>query len=611
MTFIENLGGMALILTICGLLFVEELGVPLPFAPGDLVLAIGGIAVAGGRVNPVLMVGLTLVAIIVGAALGREITALLGWDRLMKIARPLHAEKPLGRAADLLRRGGWRTVFTARLLPGLRVYTTQMAGITGVRRSTFLAGLVPSAVLYVAGFVGLGAAFGRPILALIHASQHQILLAVLAVAAAIAVVLLIRIGTRRALLSLESGGWTGPLHLRLDSLGILVMPLCLGINFAGHALAVGLKLPLFLDSMGTILCGVLAGPWVGGSIGVLSNLLTSNTFDPVASSYAIVSFAVGFTAGLSRYLSWQRRASGWILLWAVCVGVSALLSTPINLLVSGGQSGVGFGDSIYASLSTRFPHAVAAFVGELAVDVPDKLIAVAGALWIAQALARQPATTEAVDLDLREPFTFVFRSSRWGRRILVGAVCYAFFWLVVPGLLLLGYLVELSRRVRDGQPEVPQWDHRWRKIKDGFAVTGLFVLWSLPGIVVSVIGGILLDPSIELRLGTLGDVLSALGNVWQVMVLVIQMPVWAQYLQGGFRAALDVRAIIHRLRVNPSLTVVVAALTMILLVIGVLGLIALVIGVVVSLTYMSFVWAHLAGIYARLTDPAPRQAKAA
>jgi len=391
----------------------------------------------------------------------------------------------------------------------------------------------------------------------------------------------------------------------------LVMPLCLGINFAGHALAVGLKLPLFLDSMGTILCGVLAGPWVGGSIGVLSNLLTSNTFDPVASSYAIVSFAVGFTAGLSRYLNWQRRASGWILLWVVCVGVSALLSTPINLLVSSGQSGVGFGDSIYASLSTRLPHAVAAFVGELAVDLPDKLVAVAGALWIAQALARQPAPSEGVDLDLREPFTFVFRSSRWGRRILVGAVCYAFFWLVVPGLLLLGYLVELSRRVRDGQPEVPQWDHRWRKIKDGFAVTSLFVLWSLPGIVVSVIGGILLDPSIELRLGSLGDVLSALGNVWQVMVLVIQMPVWAQYLQGGFRAALDVRAIIHRLRVNPSLTVVVAALTMILLVIGVLGLIALVIGVVVSLTYMSFVWAHLAGIYARLTDPAPRQAKAA
>jgi energy-coupling factor transport system substrate-specific component len=613
MPSIENLGGMALILAICALLFVEELGVPLPFAPGDIVLAIGGIAVAGGRVNPVLLVGLTLVAIIVGAALGREVTALLGWDRLMTIARPLHADKPLGRAAQLLRRGGWRTVFTARLLPGLRVYTTQMAGVTGVRRSTFLAGLVPSAVVYVAGFVGLGAAFGRPILALIHASQHQVLLGVLALAVAIGLVLLIRVGMRRTLQSLESGGWTGPWQLRLDSLGIIVLPLCLGINFAGHALAVGLKLPLFLDSTGTILCGVLAGPWVGGSLGVLSNLLASNTFDPIAASYALVSFAVGFTAGLSRYLNWQRRASGWILLWVVCVGVSALLSTPINFLISSGQSGVGFGDSIYASLSTRLPHALAAFIGELAVDVPDKLIAVTSALWIAQALSRQPATTERVDLDLREPFTFVFHSPRWGRRILAGVVCFAFSWLVVPGLLLLGYLVELSRGVRDGRSELPRWDHRWRKIKDGFAVTVLFVLWSLPGIVVSVVGGILVDPTVGLGpvAATAGDVLSAIGNVWQFMVLVIQMPVWAQYLQGGFRAALSVRAIIHRLRVNPSLTVVVAALTLILLVVGVLGVIAIVIGVLVSLTYMSFVWAHLAGIYARLTDPAPRQVRAA
>ena len=611
MTFIQTLGGTALILAIAGLLFVEEIGIPLPFAPGDIVLAIGGIAIAGGRVNPVLMVGLTLVAIILGAVLGREITALLGWDRIMKIARPLHAEKPLERAAQLLRRGGWRTVFTARLLPGLRVYTTQMAGVTGVPRSTFVAGLVPSAVIYVGGFVGLGAAFGRPILALIHASQHQVLLAGLAIAAAVVLVLLTRIGIRRTVLSLESGGWTGPWHLRLDSLGIIVVPLCLGINFAGHALAVGLNLPLFLDSTGTILCGLLAGPWVGGSIGVLSNLLTSNTFQPVAASYAIVSFAVGFTAGLSRYLNWQRRASGWILLWVVCVGVSAFLSTPINLLVSNGQSGVGFGDSIYASLSTRLPHAVAAFLGELAVDVPDKLVAVAGALWIAQALARQSPATEGVALDLREPFTYLFHSPRWGRRILAGIVCYAFFWLVVPGVLLLGYLVELSRRVRDGQPEIPRWDQPWRKIKDGFAVTSLFILWSLPGIVVSAIGGILVDPSVELRLGPVGDVLSAVGNVWQIMVLVIQMPVWAQYLQGGFRAALSVRAIVRRLRVNPSLTVVVAALTLILLVIGVLGLIALVIGVVVSLTYMSFVWAHLAGIYARLTDPVPEEAQAA
>ncbi|HEY8678072.1 MAG TPA: hypothetical protein VIN39_05500 [Candidatus Dormibacteraeota bacterium] len=51
MSFIDSLTGPTLILVICGVLFIEELGVPLPFAPGDLVLVIGGIAIASGRVT--------------------------------------------------------------------------------------------------------------------------------------------------------------------------------------------------------------------------------------------------------------------------------------------------------------------------------------------------------------------------------------------------------------------------------------------------------------------------------------------------------------------------------------------------------------------------------
>src|SRR2546430_11082018 len=89
-------------------MFIEEVGVPLPFAPGDLVLAIGGIAIAGGRVNAALFVGAVSISILSGAILGREIFALLGWERLMRVARPLHARVPLERASGLLQRGGWR-----------------------------------------------------------------------------------------------------------------------------------------------------------------------------------------------------------------------------------------------------------------------------------------------------------------------------------------------------------------------------------------------------------------------------------------------------------------------------------------------------------------------
>src|SRR5437588_64437 len=211
--------GATLIAVICGLIFIEEVGVPLPFAPGDIVLALGGIAIAGDRVNAMALIAALAVAVVGGAMLGREIFAWLGWERLMRVAEPLHARGPLERAAAMLRRGGWRAVFTARLVPGLRVYTTQVAGVSSVSRLTFLAGL---------------------------------------------------------------------------------------------------KLPLFLDSIGTVLAGVVAGPWVGGSVGFISNLISSNTIDPIAAPYALVSFAVGFAAGLSRYLGWHRRLSGWIALWLLC-----------------------------------------------------------------------------------------------------------------------------------------------------------------------------------------------------------------------------------------------------------------------------------------------------
>src|SRR2546421_7206609 len=166
--WVQGLQGPGLIAVICALLFVEEVGVPLPFAPGDIVLAIGGIAIAGGRASAAALVGAVAVASVGGAILGREIFALLGWQRLMIVAEPLHARKPLERAAGLLERGGWRTVFTARLIPGLRVHTTQVAGVSRISRLTFTAGRLPASAVYLAAFIGLGAAIGRPILALIR-----------------------------------------------------------------------------------------------------------------------------------------------------------------------------------------------------------------------------------------------------------------------------------------------------------------------------------------------------------------------------------------------------------------------------------------------------------
>src|SRR5947208_14180269 len=140
----QGLDGTTLVVAICALMFIEETGVPVPFAPGDLVLAIGGIAVAGGRVNPAIFVAAISITITVGAIIGREAAELLGWERLMRVTEPLHARGPLERAAGLLQRGGWRAVFTARLIPGLRVYPSQVGGVWPMTPLSFLTGMLPA-----------------------------------------------------------------------------------------------------------------------------------------------------------------------------------------------------------------------------------------------------------------------------------------------------------------------------------------------------------------------------------------------------------------------------------------------------------------------------------
>jgi len=609
-SWVQALQGPALVAVVCALMFIEETGVPVPFAPGDLVLALGGIAVAGGRVNPVLLVGAVALTITVGAILGREAAELLGWERLMRVAEPLHARAPLERAAALLKRGGWRAVFTARLIPGLRVYTSQVAGVSRMPRWTFLGGLIPANAVYIAGFVGLGAAFGRPILALIHEAEHQLLIALLLLVVVVGVLLLTRAPARRTLASLQAAGWTGPLRFSLDSVSVVLVLACLGLNFAGHAIAVALGLPLFLDSIGTVLAGVVAGPWVGGSVGFVSNLVSSNTVDPIAAPYGIVSFAVGFAAGLARYLNWQKRASGWLALWIVTFAIAALVSTPLNFLMSSGKSGVAFGDSVYATLtSTHLPRIIAAFIGEAVIDLPDKLLTVVVALLIAQGLPKRRAGPDTADLDLGEAFTFVIRSHRWVRKLLAAAFCLLFFWLVVPFLLLVGYIVAIARGVRSGANDLPPWDHPWQNIKDGFKLLIALLIWTIPSALLGIPAAIVNAAASEGSRQALGGsvsavagIIAAVGSVWGLVVVLLEPAIISQYMDRGFRGGLNVGAVFRRVRVNLALSIVVGALVIVLTTIGVIGLAALAIGVLVTFPYASFVGAYLIGRYARLTE---------
>ena len=63
-------------------------------------------------------------------------------------------------------------------------------------------------------------------------------------------------------------------NLRNDLLmvAILTIPICVAINVVGDQIVQLLKLPIFLDVIGTVLMAMLAGPWPAAVTGILTNL---------------------------------------------------------------------------------------------------------------------------------------------------------------------------------------------------------------------------------------------------------------------------------------------------------------------------------------------------
>ena len=132
MAFIQGLHGTVAILLLCSLLFAEEAGVPLPFAPGELTLIAAGLLIAAGAINPFIFLPLAVVACTAGALLGYSWASLIGTSGLRSVADRLHQQKAFDRVETRLRDASARDIAVSRLIPGLRIYTTLVAGAVGV-----------------------------------------------------------------------------------------------------------------------------------------------------------------------------------------------------------------------------------------------------------------------------------------------------------------------------------------------------------------------------------------------------------------------------------------------------------------------------------------------
>jgi hypothetical protein len=224
----------------------------------------------------------------------------------------------------------------------------------------------------------------------------------------------------------------------LTTATLTLMVVAIAINITVGSITVALRLPIYLDSIGTVLVGALAGPWAGALTGILANLIWSilpipGGAGPTIAFYAPVAGIIGLMAGF-----WASR------------GVFQLRSDDTRV---GG----------FLSLATGIVGAGLAFlIVQLAIGIPDlnatdpaTLQSNQGAFVVIAVICFAIGVAVAW-ASRRTVFAFEGADPRI-KTYLVGATAFAAFAIVFALLRLLfspsGYFSTVTGVLKDGTPD--------------------------------------------------------------------------------------------------------------------------------------------------------------
>lgn len=131
-----------------GLLLVEEAGLPLPL-PGDTLIALAGAEHHRSPWFAVIVIAVSSAAVFCGSSLLYALMRRGGRPWLDKYGKFLHlSQARLDRMERWFIRRGPVAIVVGRLIPGLRIPTTVMAGLVGVPYRVFVPATLTAAVIW-------------------------------------------------------------------------------------------------------------------------------------------------------------------------------------------------------------------------------------------------------------------------------------------------------------------------------------------------------------------------------------------------------------------------------------------------------------------------------
>jgi energy-coupling factor transport system substrate-specific component len=158
------------------------------------------------------------------------------------------------------------------------------------------------------------------------------------------------------------------------ALYMVMVPMGIALNLAMGLLITTLKLPIFLDAIGTIFFTIIAGWRLGTSVGVLSFLI-GGMFNPVLPYFAATQCGIAIVTTIAAKMGAFKKYWSIVMTGIIMGFVAAILSAPVIAVLFGGITTSG--ESIITGI----------------------LIATGKNLWIAVATTK--AITEPLDKTLQ------------------------------------------------------------------------------------------------------------------------------------------------------------------------------------------------------------------
>lgn len=171
------------------------------------------------------------------------------------------------------------------------------------------------------------------------------------------------------------------------TLVVALVPAAAALNIVGSTINTALKLPIFLDMIGTCVAGIVLGPWWGALVGVITNVGGSLINGPIGIPFALANVAGALVWGYG-VRSWgmgRNNVVYFILNIIVALAVSAA-AAPIVIFVFGGATGHS-SDALTAAFAQAGQSLITSvFASNVIVSLADKIIAGYVALAIINAL---------------------------------------------------------------------------------------------------------------------------------------------------------------------------------------------------------------------------------